>query len=155
MASRRDAIKMTDDEMWAFLDGRHTLQTASINKDGTPHLVAMYYAVIDGRIAFWTYGKSQKVLNLQRDPRISVMVETGEAYSDLKGVTVTGAAELSDDPEVVQGVGEALYPRYFGELNDAAREGVKVSGAKRVAIFVPIDGSKLMSWDHSKLGGTY
>jgi nitroimidazol reductase NimA-like FMN-containing flavoprotein (pyridoxamine 5'-phosphate oxidase superfamily) len=90
MPSRRDAIKMTDDEVWAFLDGRHTLQTASINKDGTPHLVAMYYAVMDGRIAFWTYGKSQKVLNLQRDPRISVMVETGEAYSDLKGVTVTG-----------------------------------------------------------------
>ena len=70
-------------------------------------------------------------------------------------MTVTGTAELSDDPDVVQGVGEALYPRYFGELNDAAREGVKVSGAKRVAIFVPIEGSKVMSWDHGKLGGTY
>ena len=155
MPSRRDAIKMTDDEMWAFLDGRHTLQTASINKDGTPHLVAMYYAVMDGRIAFWTYGKSQKVLNLQRDPRISVMVETGDAYSDLKGLTVTGTAELSNDPEVVQAVGEALYPRYFGELNDAAREGVKMSGAKRAAIFVPVKGSRILSWDHSKLGGTY
>jgi hypothetical protein len=95
------------------------------------------------------------VLNLQRDPRISVMVETGEAYSDLKGLTVTATAELSHDPEVVQAVGEALYHRYFGELNDAAREGVKMSGAKRAAIFVPVKGSRILSWDHSKLGGTY
>ena len=152
--SRRDQIKMTDEEMWEFLGGRHVLQTASINKDGTPHLVAMYYAVVDGRIAFWTYGKSQKVLNLQRDPRISVMVEDGEAYGDLRGVSITGTAELSDDPDVVQAVGEAVYVRYFGDdLNEAAKEGVKASGRKRVAIFVPTD--KVVSWDHRKLGGTY
>jgi PPOX class probable F420-dependent enzyme len=154
MASRRDAIKMTDDEMAAFLDGRHVLQVASINKDGTPHLAAMYYAVIDGRVVFWTYGKSQKVLNLQRDPRITVMVEDGESYGELRGVTISGKAELSDDPDVVQAVGEAVYVRYFGDdLNEAAKEGVKASGRKRVAIFVPFD--KVVSWDHGKLGGTY
>jgi len=153
--SRRDQIKMTDAEMWELLDGPHVLQTASINNDGTPHLVAMYYAVMDGRIAFWTYGKSQKVLNLQRDPRLSVMVEDGDNYGELRGVSITGPAELSDDPEVVQAVGEALYPRYFGELNDMAREGVVASGRKRVAVFIRPSESRVASWDHRKLGGTY
>jgi hypothetical protein len=82
------------------------------------------------------------------------MVEDGESYGELRGVTISGKAELSDDPDVVQAVGEAVYVRYFGDdLNEAAKEGVKASGRKRVAIFVPFD--KVVSWDHGKLGGTY
>ena len=149
--SERGQIQMTVEEVDAFLLEPHTLQVASINPDGAPHLVAMYYAMIDGRISFWTYGRSQKVLNLQRDPRLTVMAEAGRAYSELRGVSVTGKAEISADPEVVASVGEALFPRYFGELDDRAREGVRHTARKRVAVFV--EPSRVVSWDHSKLGG--
>jgi PPOX class probable F420-dependent enzyme len=144
---------MTDAEVAEYLGGVHTLQVASINADGTPHLAAMFYAVVDGQVGFWTYGKSQKVVNLRRDPRITVMVETGKEYSELNGVTITGRARLIDDLDEVFAFGEVLYPRYFGELNDAAREGIKITGAKRVVVMV--EPSKVVSWDHTKLGGTY
>ncbi|HZT65075.1 MAG TPA: PPOX class F420-dependent oxidoreductase [Acidimicrobiales bacterium] len=150
---RRDQISMSEGEIASFLKEPNTLQVATLNPDGTPHLVAMYYAVIDGRVAFWTYGKSQKVKNLERDPRLTVMAEAGEGYSELRGVQINGVAELSSDPATVVSVGEALYPRYFGELNDAARQGVAASGRKRVAVFV--NPTKVVSWDHRKLGGTY
>jgi PPOX class probable F420-dependent enzyme len=126
---------------------------ASINADGTPHLAAMFYAVVDGQVGFWTYSKSQKIVNLRRDPRISVMVETGKEYSELRGVAITGRARLVEDSDRVFAFGEVLYPRYFGELNDAAREGIKFTGAKRVVVMV--EPSKVVSWDHAKLGGTY
>jgi PPOX class probable F420-dependent enzyme len=151
--SRRDQIRMTDDEVYEYLGGVHTLQVASINADGTPHLAAMFYALVDRQVGFWTYGKSQKIVNLRRDPRISVMVETGKEYSDLKGVTITGRARLVEDRDQVIAFGEVLYPRYFGELNDAAREGVKYTGAKRVVVMV--EPSRIVSWDHTKLAGAY
>jgi nitroimidazol reductase NimA-like FMN-containing flavoprotein (pyridoxamine 5'-phosphate oxidase superfamily) len=83
MAGRRDQIVMSPEEVQAFLDGERTLQVASINRDGTPHHVAMWYARHDGELAFWTYGKSQKVQNLRRDPRITVMAESGDKYEEL------------------------------------------------------------------------
>ncbi|HWW52527.1 MAG TPA: TIGR03618 family F420-dependent PPOX class oxidoreductase [Acidimicrobiales bacterium] len=151
--SRREQIRMSDDEVAAFLAGPNTLQVASINADGTPHLVAMFYAVVDGEVGFWTYGKAQKVVNLRRDPRITVMVETGKTYDELKGVTITGRARLVEDCDAVTAFGEVLYPRYFGELNDAARAGVAVTGQKRIVVMV--EPVKVVSWDHTKLGGTY
>src|SRR6266700_3190188 len=135
MVGRRDAIKMSDDEISAFLEAGRDLQVASINADGTPHLVTMWYAMQDGEIAFWTYGKSQKIMNLRRDPRLSVLVATGEVYEQLKGVSIQGQAEIVDDPD------------------DALREGVQAMGAKRVVIVVKPE--KILSWDHSKLGGAY
>jgi PPOX class probable F420-dependent enzyme len=144
---------MSDAEVQDYLAGVHTLQVASINADGTPHLAAMFYAVVDGQVGFWTYGKSQKIVNLRRDPRISVMVETGKEYSELRGVTITGTARLVEERDQVFAFGELLYPRYFGELNDAAREGIKFTGAKRVVVMV--EPSKVVSWDHTKLGGAY
>jgi PPOX class probable F420-dependent enzyme len=151
--SRSDQIRMSEAEVAEFLAGPHTLQVASINADGTPHLAAMFYAVVNGEVGFWTYGKSQKIVNLRRDPRISVMVETGKAYEELRGVTITGRARLVDDRDGVTAFGELLYPRYFGELNDAARAGVAITGQKRVVVFV--EPVKVVSWDHSKLAGTY
>lgn len=145
---------MTEGEIAEFLAPPRNLQVATINHDGTPHLVTMYYAVIDGRIAFWTYRKSQKVLNLRRDPRITVLVEDGKAYGELRGVQITGRATLSEDRDAVMAVGERLFVRYFGdELDDAARAGVEASGTKRVAITVEPD--RIISWDHRKLGGGY
>ena len=144
---------MSDEEISAFLEAGRDLQVASINADGTPHLVTMWSAMQDGEIAFWTYGKSQKILNLRRDPRLSVLVATGEVYEQLKGVSIQGQAEIVDDPDDVLRYGEAVYERYWGPLNDTVREGVRAMGAKRVVIVVKPD--KILSWDHSKLGGSY
>jgi PPOX class probable F420-dependent enzyme len=153
MASRRDAIKMSDAEIKAFLEAGRDLQVASINADGTPHLVTMWYGMLDGEVAFWTYAKSQKVLNLQRDPRLSVLVATGEVYEQLKGVSIVGRGQIVDDPDEVLRYGEVVYERYWGPLDDTVREGVRAMGSKRVVIRVKPE--KVLSWDHSKLGGAY
>lgn len=154
MASRRDQIMMTPAEVEAFLDAERTLQVASINSDGTPHLVAMWFARHDGAIAFWTYAKSQKVVNLQRDPRLTVMVESGDKYEELKGVTIYGHARIVTDLDDVFAFGDNVYERYWGPIdNDMVREGVRAMGRKRVVIVVEPD--KTVSWDHSKLGGNY
>jgi PPOX class probable F420-dependent enzyme len=148
--SRRDLIRMTAEEVDAFLDGRHTMNLATVSPDGSIHLVAMWYGFYEGAPAVWTYGKSQKVLNLQRDPRITALVETGETYDQLKGVELVGTARVLDDRESVMAVGRSVSERYTGATPDAALEKV---GAKRVAIV--IDVAKTVSWDHSKLGGAY
>jgi len=152
--SRRDQIHMTDDEVRTFLEDGRDLQVASINADGTPHLVTMWYAVRDGRLAFWTYAKSQKIVNLRRDPRLTVLVATGDRYEELRGVSISGRAELVEDRDQVISYGEAVYERYWGPLDsEAVREGVRTMGAKRVVVVVKPE--KVVSWDHSKLGGAY
>ncbi len=154
MASRREQIMMTPEEVEAFLDAERTLQVASINRDGTPHLVAMWYARHDGDLAFWTYAKSQKVVNVRRDPRITVMAESGDTYEQLKGVTIYGRARIVDDLNEVFAFGDHVYERYWGPIdNDTVREGVRAMGRKRVVVVVERD--KVVSWDHSKLGGAY
>ncbi|MGH9049008.1 MAG: pyridoxamine 5'-phosphate oxidase family protein [Acidimicrobiia bacterium] len=152
--SRRDQIRMTDDEIRTFLEDGRDLQVASINADGTPHLVTMWYAVRDGRLAFWTYAKSQKIVNLRRDPRLTVLVATGDRYEELRGVSISGHAELVEERDEIVSYGEAVYERYWGPLdNDAVREGVRAMGSKRVVVVVK--PGKVVSWDHSKLGGAY
>jgi PPOX class probable F420-dependent enzyme len=140
---------MTDGEAAEFLATERTVQVASIGPDGVPHLVPMFFAVLDGRIAMWTYAKSQKAANLRRDPRIACLLEAGEAYGDLRGVSITGRAELHDDYDTVFDVGSALYSRYQGDMSHASRAGVEAEARKRVAIFV--DPVKTVSWDHRKL----
>ncbi len=145
---------MTPDEMAAFLDVGRDLQVASINADGTPHLVTMWY-VRDGEdLCFWTYAKSQKVVNVRRDARVTVLVATGDVYEELRGVSVNGTATVVDDLKAVLAFGEQVYEKYWGPIdNDLVREGVRTMGAKRVVIRVaPV---KITSWDHSKLAGIY
>ena len=149
MPSLRERIRMTDDEAAEFLATERTVQVASIGPDGTPHLVPMWFAVIDSRIAFWTYAKSQKANNLRRDPRVTCLVEAGESYGELRGLSITGRAEISDDYETVFAVGAAVYARYMGDMNHASRAGVEVEARKRVAVFVIPE--KTASWDHRKL----
>jgi PPOX class probable F420-dependent enzyme len=146
---------MSTDEIETFLGSGRDLQVASLNADGTPHLVTMWYAPVDGgRLAFWTYRKSQKVLNLRRDPRLTVLVATGEKYEELKGVSITGNARIVEDPNEVREFGERVYERYWGPLdNDLVRDGVARMGAKRVVIVV--EPEKVVTWDHSKLAGAY
>jgi PPOX class probable F420-dependent enzyme len=152
--SRRDQILMTPDEMHAFLDEGRDLQVASINADGTPHLVTMWYLRDGEDLLFWTYAKSQKVVNVRRDPRATVLVATGEKYEELKGVSINGSTTVIDDLDEVLAFGEKVYEKYWGPIdNDLIRDGVRMMGAKRVVIRVtPV---KTTSWDHSKLGGTY
>ena len=151
--SRRDQIRMSDEEIDEFLAGRHTMNVATYNHDGTIHLVAMWYGFLDGAPVFWTYGKAQKIANLRRDPRITCLVESGDTYDQLKGVELVGTGEVLDDQETVQKIGADVYKRYFGEFNDAAAEGVKASGLKRAGVRINVD--RIVSWDHTKLGGTY
>ena len=145
---------MTPEEMQAFLDAGRDLQVASINADGTPHLVTMWYLRDGDDLCFWTYAKSQKVVNLRRDPRITVLVATGEAYEELRGVSINGTATVEEELATVLAFGEKVYEKHWGPIdNDLVREGVHVMGAKRVVIRVsPL---KTTSWDHSKLSGAY
>jgi PPOX class probable F420-dependent enzyme len=151
--SRRNSIRMNDEEIHAFLEEQRTLQVATIDHDGFPHLVAMWYVLINDEVAFWTYAKSQKAINLRRDPRLTCLVEAGTSYEKLRGVQIKGHAVISDDPATVLKLGEAVWERYTGPLNEHTRPMVEAQAVKRVAIVVkPIE---IVSWDHSKLGGGY
>jgi PPOX class probable F420-dependent enzyme len=151
--SRWDLIRMNDEEIRAFLEEQRILQVATIDHDGWPHLIAMWYVLINDQIAFWTYAKSQKVVNLRRDDRLTCLVETGEHYDELRGVQIKGRAIISDNRETVQQIGEVIVERYYGSLNDNTRRMVEAQAAKRVIVFVkPIE---IVSWDHRKLGGSY
>ena len=151
--SRRDQIRMSPEEIEAYLAGRHTMNVASFNHDGTIHLVAMWYAVLDGDPVFWTYGRSQKIKNLERDPRITVLVESGDEYAELRGVELVGQATVLRDKADIMAIGEAVYERYFGPVTDETRPFVELTGAKRLG--VRIDVERAVSWDHRKLDGAY
>ena len=151
--SRRDQIRMSDEEIRSFLQEQRTLQVATIDHDGWPHLIAMWYVLINDQIVFWTYAKSQKAVNLRRDDRLTCLVETGVRYDELRGVQIKGRAIIKDDRETVQRIGEAIFERNTGPLNENTRLLVAAQAAKRVLVFVePVE---VVSWDHRKLGGGY
>ena len=140
-----------------MLAGSRKVQLATINPDGYPHLVTMYYTLVDSKIAFWTYRTSQKALNLTRDSRISCLVETGEAYFDLRGVLVQGVVETITDPDEVYKVGLAIGDVVGGGRagsdaslpGDAINEYVANAARKRYAYIV--EPRRVISWDHTKL----
>ena len=150
--SRRDAIKMTPEEADAFLAEEKTVTCATNGLHGFPHLMPLWYVVRDGRIWAWTYAKSQKVRNLERDPRATLQVETGIEYAELRGVMLRCDVEIHRDVEVVTDFAMELIDRYMGG-GEEAREGFRQQAPKRVALeFVERDR---VTWDHRKLGGTY
>lgn len=151
--SRRDQIRMTDEELADYLDGRHTMNVATINHDGSIHLVAMWYAMDGPDPVFWTYRKSQKIRNLERDHRITCLVETGDAYEELEGVELVGRGEVITDRDRIFALGERVAARYTGPVTDDSRPFIQAVGEKRYAVKVHVE--KTVSWDHSKLGGTY
>jgi PPOX class probable F420-dependent enzyme len=159
MAKQRDRVQMTPGEVAVMLAGGRKVQLATINPDGCPHLVTMYYALVDGKIAFWTYRTSQKALNLARDPRISCLVETGEAYFDLRGVQIQGTVQTITDPDAVYEVGLAIGAVMGNARADAAAgadtaaisEYVVNAARKRYGYIV--EPVKVISWDHTKLLG--
>jgi PPOX class probable F420-dependent enzyme len=151
--SRRDQITMTPDEVDAYLHETHTMNVASIGPDGRVHLVAMWYGFLDGKPAFWTYGRSQKILNLRRDPRITCLVESGDVYEQLRGVELVGTATIVEDREQLMAIGASVMDRHAGPYTDEMRPVLETVGAKRVGVVVEVE--KVVSWDHSKLGGVY
>ena len=155
MAGKRSQIMMTDEEVHAYLESERVLNVATIGPTGHPHLVAMWYAMVDGNAVFWTFGKSQKILNLRRDPKITALVETGEDYNELKGVELVGAGRVVEDFDEVLNIGISVARRYQGEAaaSDAARPFIEAQARKRLGVVIDVE--HVVSWDHSKLGGAY
>jgi PPOX class probable F420-dependent enzyme len=147
----RSAVSMTEDEVTSYLAASMKVQVASIGGDGTPHLTTLFYVMDQGRIAFWTYASSQKVKNLERDPRISCLVETGTDYFELAGVSIRGTAEIVRDQDRIREIGTAVTHAMSGgvDLGDLGREIVERQVQKRVAVLVT--PTKVASWDHSKM----
>ena len=153
--NRRAAIRMTDEEALAFLDEQRTVICATNGHDGFPHLMPLWYVVRDGTLWAWTYAKSQKTKNLERDPRATLQVETGDAYDQLRGLMLRTEAVLHRDADTILGFVEEVTARYAPPGVDPAamREGFAKQVPKRVAIEFAEVGR--VSWDHRKLGGTY
>ncbi|GAS89028.1 pyridoxamine 5'-phosphate oxidase family protein [Mycolicibacterium brisbanense] len=148
--NERAKIVMSDDEITEFIERSRTATMATLQADGRPHLVAMWYAVLDGEIWFETKAKSQKAVNLRRDPTVTVMIEDGLTYGTLRGVSIDGRAEIVDDPETLLRVGISVWERYTGPYTEEMRPFVDQMMNNRIAVrVVP---SRLRSWDHRKLG---
>jgi hypothetical protein len=150
--SRRDQITMSDDEVLAFLDEERVVTCASFGPRGWPHLMPLWYVVREGTLWSWTYAKSQKVKNLERDARCTLQVEAGrDAYHELHGVMLECEATIHRDLETVTGVGVELAGRYSGAEPAAdMREAFERQAAKRVAL--EFHERRRATWDHRKLG---
>jgi PPOX class probable F420-dependent enzyme len=154
MPSRRDLIKLSDDEQRELLEAARVAIITTNGPKGWPHAMPMWYLPRDGEIWIWTYGKSQKVRNLERDPKATLLIETGGEYHELRGVMIEAEAVIHSDQDTILGFGKELTARYSGGLAGGDGEAVlQAQAAKRVALqFVP---KRTASWDHRKLAGTY
>jgi PPOX class probable F420-dependent enzyme len=152
MPSRREQIQMTDEEVRAFLEEQMVMQCATVGPHGRPHIVPLWFVPDGTELRGWTYAKSQKARNLERDPRATIGIEEGVQYQELRGVMLECDVELERQVERVAEYGLALVDRYAGG-GEEAREAFRKQAEKRVGLrFVP---SRIVSWDHRKLGGGY
>jgi general stress protein 26 len=148
---QRDQIKMTPEEIQDFLHGVHTMNCATVNRDGTIHLVAMWYGFLEGSPALETKAKSQKVRNLRRNAQITCLIEEGTSYDELRGVEMVGSAEIIDDPERMFELGISVFERHQGaKYTPEMKAFVEQMLHKRVVVKINVD--KYVSWDHRKLG---
>ena len=149
--SRRSQIQLTPDEQAAFLREPHKAALATIDRDGFPHVVAMSFLARDGAIYMTSYAKAQKVLNIRRNPRVGVMIETGRQYSEFRAVMIRGHCEVIEDPGLVESIIGDIAAKQARPA--ATPRAATTSAPKRVALrIVP---EKIASWDHTKLGGRY
>ncbi len=154
MPSRRNAIGMTDEEQRQFLGDGWTLQVASNGHHGYPHLVAMWYVLIDGEVYFTTFGKSQKIKNLERNPKLTAMLEAGTKYQELRGMVIEGEGEVIRDNAFTAKVMGMVGAKYNGlPIPTETSEQQMKAAAKRVAVHLKPEN--VYSWDHGKLGGRY
>jgi PPOX class probable F420-dependent enzyme len=156
--SRRDQIRMTPRERDEFLDEQRTVICATNGPDGWPHLMPLWFVVREGDLWSWTYAKSQKVRNLERDPRATVQVEDGVEYQDLRGLMWRARVEVGRETEDVRALGVEIFERYTGagrgNLPAGVAEMVAQQAPKRVALHFVGEGEPV-TWDHRKLGGVY
>jgi nitroimidazol reductase NimA-like FMN-containing flavoprotein (pyridoxamine 5'-phosphate oxidase superfamily) len=150
----RNAVAMSDEEVSTLLAENLKVQVASNGPEGTPHLTTLFYIVREGKIAFWTYGRSQKIRNLERDPRVSALVEDGVDYFELRGVSLTGRAQIIRDYGRIYSIGSEVATRMldaesFEALGDFGRETVEKQAQKRVAVIIHPD--HVATWDHRKM----
>jgi PPOX class probable F420-dependent enzyme len=154
--SRRDQIKLSEDELRELIEGERIAIVSSHGPRGWPHSMPLWYVPREGEVWIWTYAKSQKVRNLERDPRATVLVETGREYGELRGAMIEAEAEIHRDFEIVLGFAEELTVRYaegISSVEGDAKKALEAQAPKRVAIhFRP---RRVATWDHRKLGGTY
>ena len=148
--NQRAQIQMTEDEITTFIEQSRTATMATIGPDGLPHLVAMWYAVIDGVSWFETKGRSQKAVTLGRDGRVTVLLESGHPYNELRGVSLEGTAVVLDDADALWEVGVSVWERYTGPYTEEMKPFVEIMLNKRVAVRVDVE--RIRSWDHGKLG---
>jgi PPOX class probable F420-dependent enzyme len=158
MASRRDQIRMTDDELRDFLDEQKIVSVATLGPKGRPHLVPLWYVRDGDELTGWTFAKSQKAKNLERDPRATLQVDAGVKYQDLRGVMLECDVDVERDADKVADYGRALFKRYGGaddqgELPEGVVDMIEKQAPKRIGLrFKP---TRTVSWDHRKLGGSY
>ena len=150
MANQRGQVQMDDAEVDAFLTEQRSSTVATIGKDGAVHLVAMWYAWLDGHVYLETKAKSQKVVNLRRDPRMSFLVENGHTYDQLRGVALEGSGVVLEDEQLVWDVCVNVFERYNAPYTEEMRPFVEVMARNRVV--VRLDADRVRSWDHRKLG---
>ncbi|MDD9371461.1 MAG: PPOX class F420-dependent oxidoreductase [Acidimicrobiales bacterium] len=148
--NQRAQITMSEDEIARFVDQSRTATMATVGPTGTPHLVAMWFAVLDGQIWFETKARSQKAQNLRRDPRLTCMIEDGLTYDTLRGVSIEGRGTIVEDPEALWTIGVNVWERYTGPYTEEAKPLVETMLHKRVAVRLDVD--RVRSWDHRKLG---
>lgn len=153
MAKRRNEVAMSADEIAAFLEEQRVLNVATNGATGHPHVVAMWYVLLDGQPAFWTFGKSQKIVNLRRDPKISALVEDGDSYNELRGAEVQGTARLIEDYDRILDLGKRIAEKYNGPeaTSELALPFLEKQAHKRVGVVIDIE--RTASWDHRKISG--
>ena len=148
--NQRSQIEMTDEEMALFIDQSRTCTMATVGPGGMPHVVAMWYAWLDGHIWLESKAKAQKIVNLRRDDRLSVMIEAGNTYETLRGVTLEGRGVIIEDRDEIWRVGVNVWERYTAPYSEEFRPFVEAMLRKRVAVRLDVD--RVRSWDHRKLG---
>jgi PPOX class probable F420-dependent enzyme len=148
--NQRDLIKMTPDEVDAFLAERRSMTMSTIARDGSIHSVAMWYGFLEGAVAFETKAKAQKVKNLRRDPHLTCLVEAGDTYDQLRGVTLVGTGEIIDDPDRMWELGVSVFERYNAPYTEELKPFVEAMLHKRVVVKLKV--VKTVTWDHRKLG---
>ena len=140
---------MSPEEVDSFLHDERTATMCSMHPDGSIHAVAMWYGFLDGVLTVETKAKSQKVQNLRRDPRLTVLVEAGDRYEELRGVELVGKGRIIEDPEAVWKLGVSVWERYVGPYDESQREGLAMMLKNRVLVTIDVD--RIVSWDHRKL----
>lgn len=150
---QRNKIVMSQDEIDAFLQERHSMTMSTIAADGSIHSIAMWYGFLEGAVGIESKAKAQKVVNLRRNPNMTVLVEDGETYETLRGVTLIGKAEIVEDPDRIWELGVSVFSRYNAPYTEEMKPFVELMLNKRVVVKLNVE--KTISWDHRKLGGSY